>query len=130
MLDVDRRIDVDPRSEQFLDVLMALGMAAARRIGMRQLVDQREARRAGDQRIEVHLVQRPPLIGDGEARQNLEPAGQRVRLGAAVRLDHADDDIDALARPRLPSDSISNVLPTPGAAPRKIFRRPRPSCAA
>ena len=29
---------------------------------------------------------------------------------------------------RAAADSIAKVLPTPGAAPRKIFSRPRPSC--
>src|ERR1700749_584150 len=36
----------------------------------------------------------------------------------------------ASTRRRRACDSISYVLPTPGAAPRKILRRPRPSAPA
>ena len=43
VLDVERRIDVDPGGEQLLDIHVALGMPALRRIGMRKLIDQNEA---------------------------------------------------------------------------------------
>ena len=46
VLDVDRRIDVDARREQFLDVLIAFGVAAAGRVGMGEFVDEHERRRA------------------------------------------------------------------------------------
>ena len=58
VLDVDRGIDVDAVREQFLDVEIALGVAAARRVGMGELVDQRDLRPARDQRVEVHLLER------------------------------------------------------------------------
>ena len=43
VLDVDRGIDVDAVVQQLLDVEIALGMAAARRIGVGKLVDQRRS---------------------------------------------------------------------------------------
>ena len=42
MLDIEGRIDIDPGGEQLLDIHIALGMPALRRIGMRKLVDQNE----------------------------------------------------------------------------------------
>ena len=42
MLDVQCGPDVDAGSQQFLDVLPALGVAAARHVGVRQLVQQEE----------------------------------------------------------------------------------------
>jgi hypothetical protein len=42
VLDVERRIDVDAGCEQFLDIEVALGIAGARRIAVRQLVDQHQ----------------------------------------------------------------------------------------
>ena len=57
-------------------------------------------------------------IVDLAARHDLQVADLRLGVGAAVRFDEADDDVDAFApearaRPR----SSSSVLPTPGAAP-------------
>ena len=46
MLDVDRREDVDAGGEQFLDILIALGVAAAGGVGVGELVDQHELRAA------------------------------------------------------------------------------------
>jgi hypothetical protein len=47
MLNVERRIDVDPGGEQLLDIHVVLGMPALRRICMRELIDQNEARPPG-----------------------------------------------------------------------------------
>ncbi len=58
------------------------------------------------------------------------PCEQRLGFLAAVGLDHADDDIDAFLVRACAAESISKVLPTPGAAPRKIFSRPRAPCCA
>ncbi len=44
VLDVERGPDVDAGVEQFLDVLPALGMAAARHVACARLVDQQQAR--------------------------------------------------------------------------------------
>ena len=48
------------------------------------------------------------LVVDAAARDDLEALEQRLGFAAAVGLDHADDDIDALAAARLaPPCSIS-----------------------
>ena len=48
MLDVDRRVDVDPRLEELLNILVALTMPTAVGVSMGQLVDQDELGMAGD----------------------------------------------------------------------------------
>ena len=57
VLDIDRGVDIDAAGQQFLDVEIALRMAAAGRVGMGEFVDQRELRAARDQRVEVHLLE-------------------------------------------------------------------------
>ena len=46
--------------------------------------------------VEVHLGERVALIGNNPARDDFEPLKKRLGLLAAMRLDNADDDIDAL----------------------------------
>ena len=62
MLDVDRGVDVDPVVEQLFDVEITLGMAAAWRVGMGKLVDQHDLRVAGDNGVEIHLLEPLPFI--------------------------------------------------------------------
>ena len=64
MLDVERRVDVDAGSEQLLDVEIALGMAAAGDVGVRELVDQNEFRPAREDGVEIHLLEHVVLIVD------------------------------------------------------------------
>ena len=57
VLHVDRGVDVDAGVEQLLDVLPALGVARARRVGVRELVDERSARGSPRERgVEVELL--------------------------------------------------------------------------
>ncbi|MGY4247384.1 hypothetical protein ACVIIZ_008792 [Bradyrhizobium sp. USDA 4523] len=95
VLDVDRGIDVDAVRQQLLDVEIALGMPAARRVGMGEFVDQRELRPPRDQCIEVHLFERLVAIGQPLPRQHLETPEQRLGLDPAVGFDDADHDVDA-----------------------------------
>ena len=96
MLDVQRRIDVDAAIEQFLDVEIALRMAAALGIGMGEFVDQHEIRPAGEDAVEVHLLERPALVADRDAGDDLEAGDESFGLLAAVGLDDADDDIETV----------------------------------
>ena len=95
VLDVDRRVDVDTGGEQLLDIEIALGMAAALDIGMRQLVDEHERRAALQDGIEVHLLERVVAIVDTATRHNFQAGNQRLGLGALMGLDDTDDDIGA-----------------------------------
>src|SRR5262249_40880200 len=73
------------------------GMAAARRVGVRQLVDEDEPRMPLQDGVDVHLVEDAALVLDMTARDDLEPVEQRLGLLAAMRLDDADDDVEPLA---------------------------------
>ncbi len=60
MLSVE--MTVIPAAKQILDVLIALEMTRAWRIGMRQLVHQRDLWMARKNRLGVHLLQRHAAI--------------------------------------------------------------------
>ncbi len=96
MLDVERGVDVDAGVEQLLDVVVAPLVAGPRHVGVRQLVDQRDARPARQERVEVELFVALALVVEALARQDLEALEQRPGLGPAVGFDQADDDVDAL----------------------------------
>ena len=100
VLDVDRGVDVDAVRQQFLDVEVAFGMAAARRIGVGEFVDQRELRAARDQRVEIHLLENLVLVVEPLAAARFRgPCEQRLGFRPAVGFDHADHDIDAGPQP-------------------------------
>ena len=103
VLDVDRRVDVDALAQDLFDVEISLRMTAARRVGVRELVDEHDLRPSCDDRVDVHFVERLPAIGDASPRNDLEALEQRLGLLAPVRLDDADDDVVAVlaARPGL-----------------------------
>ncbi len=95
MLDVHRRDDIDASLEQLLDVLPSLCIPAARRVGVRELVDECHTRGTGEHRVEVHLLDGRAAIRDLAAGNDLEIAELLDRLGATVGLDDADHDVSA-----------------------------------
>ena len=95
MLDVDGRIDIYAGVEQFFDILIALGMAAAGSIGVRQFIDQCELRAAREQFVQMHFGQHVTLMVYRAARQDFEPARQGFGFGTAMGFDDPHDDIDA-----------------------------------
>ena len=97
MLDVDRRVDVDAGAEQLLHVEISLGMAAPGSIRVCELVDQHQLGPALQDRVEIHLLEDASLVLRAAARDDLQALDERKGLGAPVRLDDADDDVDALA---------------------------------
>ena len=96
VLDIDRGIDVDALLQQLLDIEVALGMPAAGGIGVRELVDQDQLRAPLERGIEIELAEDAIDVDHRLAREDLEALEQGLRLLAAVRLDHADDDVHAL----------------------------------
>ena len=84
-----------PCVQQFLDIEIALWMAAARRVGVGEFVDQRDLRAPRDQGVEIHLLERLALVFEPLAREDFEALEQRLGLRPPVGLDHADHDIDA-----------------------------------
>ena len=103
MLDVERRPHIDAGGEQLLNVLPALGMTAVGSVGVRELVDDDQLGLARQRRVEIEFLDFAAVIVDLAPRQDFEPMNERARLGAAVGLDEADDDIDAfvLEAPRV-----------------------------
>ncbi len=118
-----------PASQQLLDVLPALGVRATpvarwcgparrRRIscGLRR-----------QRRVEVELQQLSRRGSRPSRRASTSrPEHQRLRFRPAVRLDVADDDVDAfLGHLAAPLRAWHRSCPRPARAPKKIFSLPR-----
>ena len=97
VLDVQRRVDIDAGGDQFLDIEIALRMTAAGRVGVRQFIDQNELRPTLEDRVEIDLGEAMAVVFDLAPRNDFEVFEQRLGLAPAMRLDHADDQVDALA---------------------------------
>ena len=91
-----------PAAEQLLHVLVALGVPAARGVGVGQLVHQGDRRPPRQDGVEVHLLQHHAAVLDLAPRHLLQVADQGGGLGPAVRLDDADDHVHALLLEPLP----------------------------
>ncbi len=119
MLDVAGAHDVDAGIEQDLHVLPALRARRPRRVGVGELIDQRDGRRSSQDGVRVHLLDGDPAMLDPPARDDLEAVQELLGLGASVRLDEADDEVGA---PRRigdgPPRASGRSCPTPGAMPR------------
>ena len=96
VLDVQRRNHADARAQQFFHVLVAFGIAAAGGVGVGQFVDQGDGGPAGQHGVDVHLLQHDAAIFDPPPRHLFELADLGDGLRAAVRLDEADDHVDAV----------------------------------
>jgi hypothetical protein len=88
--------DVDAGVEQLLDVLPALGVARAGRVGVGELVDQRHLGFTSQHPVEIQLLER---AAERHQRHRLDVVEQLRRLGAAVRLHHGGDDVGAALDP-------------------------------
>ena len=95
MLDIERRPNIDSGREKLLDVLPALGMAAFRRVGVGEFVDDDQLGLARQRGVEIEFLDRAAAILDLAPRQDFQPLDQRAGFGAAVRFDEPDDDVDA-----------------------------------
>src|SRR5262249_6113932 len=101
MLDVEGRKNVDAGCDDLLDVEVALGVPAAGRIGVRELVDEYELRAALKDPIEIHLGQQVSLVVDLLPRYLLETFEESLGLAPPVGFDDANDNIDPVAPPGL-----------------------------
>jgi hypothetical protein len=104
VLHVDGREHIDARGEQLLDVLPALGVTPARRVGVRELVEQQQRRSPG----EGERRGRTPR-GCGRGTRPADGATARGRAPStpypgAVRLDEADDHVEVLLAHQVPRD--------------------------
>ena len=92
-------IDVDAGVQDLLHVEVALGMAAAGCVGVGKFVDKDDLRPAGENGVEVHLVEPATLVVDAPARNDLEAFEQGLGLLPAVGFNDPDDDIVAVLLP-------------------------------
>ncbi len=97
MLDVERRIDVDPSGEELFHIHIAFGMAAFGCIVMSELIDDGELWPAPQDGVEVHFLEPLPSVIDPPTRDDLKSFKQRCGFSAAMGLNDADDQIDAFA---------------------------------
>ena len=101
MLDVHGGHHADAGLEQFQDVLIALGVPAARRVGMGELIHHAQLRIPGEDGVEIHFLERNASIVKSFSREDLEIGELGFCLGAAVRLDEPDDRIDPFTARRV-----------------------------
>jgi hypothetical protein len=104
MLNVQGRVDVDPLREDLFHIEVALRMAASVHIGVRQLVDEYKLRAAIENGVDIHFFQGLSPILHLAARYDLEPVDERLGLLAAMCLDDADHDVDAVCLSRVARD--------------------------
>ena len=118
VLDVERGDDADARSQQFFDVEVAFRIAAAGRVGVGQFVDQGDGRAAGQDGVEVHLLEQDPAILDLAARHLFEFADLRHGLGPAVGFHEADHHVNALLSQAVSLLQHLEGLAHPGGKPQ------------
>ena len=94
MLNVDCADDVDTGSEQILNVLVAFPVSASRRVGVCQLIHQRDHGFAREKRVEVHFPESDVVIFRDPRRHDLQVADLGGRVRTIMRLDVSDDNID------------------------------------
>ena len=127
MLDVDRGVDVDPGVEQLLDVLVAALVTAAGGVAVASSSTSAPAAGA-HQRVEVELFELGLVLDrrrGSTSRPRAEPRSRGAR--GSRRSPPPRRRPGPSSRAAL---SMAKVFPTPGAAPRKTFSRPRRSRAS
>lgn len=93
MLDVERRVDIDPGRAEFLDVAPSLGVAASWRIGVRQFVDQYELASGCRSRVEIEVLDGAPLKVHRPELDLGEPFKELLSFLAVVGFDDANRNI-------------------------------------
>ena len=114
VLDVDGGDHVDAGVEQFFDVLPALLVTRPGHVGVRELVDQRDLRVAGQHGVEVHLLEGRPAVGHPLARDDLHAVEQRPGVRAPVRLGEGDHHLGAAFGPAVTLTQHGEGLADPG----------------
>ena len=118
VLHVDGGDHVDAGVEQLGDVLPALLVPRSRHVGVRELVDQRDLRLAGEHRVDVHLLEERAPVLKALPRDDLEPVDQGGGLRPAVRLRERDDDVRPPFLPPVTLGEHGKRLAHPGRRPQ------------
>ncbi|EYU02381.1 hypothetical protein PA99_1451 [Pseudomonas aeruginosa PA99] len=126
VLDVDRCVDVDSRRQQLLDVLPALGVAAAGNVAVGQFVDQGQRRRVGEETVEVHFLQFHPSILEAAQRLLRHACEEGLGFRPRVGLDHPGAQFHALAQLGLGGLQHGEGLAHPRRRAEKDFQAAAP----
>ena len=95
VLDVQGGDHVDARVQELFDVLPPLLVARSRDVRVGELVDEHLRGMAGQDRVDVHLLERAPPILEASARHHLEVGDLLRGLRAAMGLDEPDHHVGA-----------------------------------
>jgi hypothetical protein len=96
MLDIEGGDYINAVANKLFDVLITLVVARARRVGVRQLVHDRELGLARQNGIDIHLLQDHAAIWNLAERDGLEVTDPSRGLGPPVRLDEAEHHVMSL----------------------------------
>ena len=110
VLDVHRGRHVDAGVEQLLDVLPALGVPRAGRVGVGELVDEHDLGLAGEHRVEVHLVE-PGVPPTDRRGTTSSPASSSAVLARPWVSTSPTTTSVPRSRRRWASPSMAKVLP-------------------
>ena len=114
VLHVERAEYVDTCRQQLIDILPALGVAHARHIGVRQLVNQNQLRMPRERCVQVEFDQRFSSIINGFGGQNFQAIEQGGGFRTAVGFHHADQHLAALGQKLARPDEHGVGLAHPG----------------
>ena len=95
MLDVEGGENVNAGVEQLGHVLVAFGVAAVGRVGVGELIHQRQARAARQHGVQVHVGKGNAAIFNLAARNTGQALGQGVGFLASVGFQVGDGDVSA-----------------------------------
>ena len=90
MLHIERGVNTDASIEQLEHILVALRVARARCIRVREFIDHRQTGMPGEDRIEIHLLEFRSAILDLRPRHDRHSFEQRFRFLATVCFNNAD----------------------------------------
>ncbi len=96
MLDVQGGVDVDAGVQQLRHVLPALGVAAAGGIRVGQFIHQDQGGTPREGEVQIELREDVAPVLDGAAGKELQSGQERLRLGTAVRVHPADEDVRSI----------------------------------
>ena len=99
MLNIERRVHIDSSIEQLEHVLITFWMTRARRVRVREFINNRKSGMPGENGIQIHFGQRRAAIFNLHTRHDRHAFQQRLRLLAAVRLHNSNDDFASLGLP-------------------------------
>ena len=129
VLDVERRVNVEPRVEQPIDILPALGVRGAGSIGVGRFIDDNQLRLGCQRRLQIEFQQLGAAIIDFAACQHVQAEHKRLGFRASMGLDVAHQHVDPFLGHFAGRLEHRIRLADTGAAPKKIFSLPRVALA-